>query len=253
MKEDEIAFGEHRFGDFRVSIQACVFDERPASEVSFFEVLVVEDRGDGLLYYVDLHERFGWFKHLGTFERKLQSDDLVEHNARVDALFYKLAQPTWRLGRPSIVRLAKMCADETKRMEKERKKAGTDKKYRPPHEYAAGPVMDPAAAAAHLMPAAAPDLRGLADLLDQTEPWDAPSIRARVDEWLVSRGAKLKDVAQPARVAITGRSASPDLFQSMEVLGREKTTIRLRRAAHAVDPATDFFVMLHAVLALEVP
>lgn len=246
MKEDEITFGEHRFGDFRVSIQACVFDERPANEVSFFEVLVVEDRGDGLLYYVDLHERFGWFKHLGTFERKLQSDDLVEHNARVDALFYKLAQPTWRLGRHSVVRLAKMCADETKRMEKERKAAA--KKHRVSPDLATGPAMDPAAVTAHLTLEAAPVLRTLADLLGRVEPWDAQTIRARVDAWLPQLGKKLKlkEVAQPARVALTGRSASPDLFQSMEILGRDETVSRLLRAAHAADPDTDVAEVLIA-------
>ena len=42
---------------------------------------------------------------------------------------------------------------------------------------------------------------------------------------------KMKDVAQPARVALTGRSASPGLFEVMSVLGRERSVARLEAAA----------------------
>ena len=39
---------------------------------------------------------------------------------------------------------------------------------------------------------------------------------------------KMKAIAQPARVALTGRMASPGLFEVMEVLGREKSLQRLQ-------------------------
>jgi glutamyl-tRNA synthetase len=41
----------------------------------------------------------------------------------------------------------------------------------------------------------------------------------------------MKDVAQPARVALTGRTASPGLFDVIAVLGRDRALARLRRAA----------------------
>jgi glutamyl-tRNA synthetase len=41
----------------------------------------------------------------------------------------------------------------------------------------------------------------------------------------------MKSVAQPARVAMTGRTRSPGLFEVMEVLGKSKTVERLRAAA----------------------
>jgi glutamyl-tRNA synthetase len=41
----------------------------------------------------------------------------------------------------------------------------------------------------------------------------------------------MKDFAQAARVALSGRSASPPLFDVMAVLGRERTLERLARAA----------------------
>jgi glutamyl-tRNA synthetase len=41
----------------------------------------------------------------------------------------------------------------------------------------------------------------------------------------------MKDVAQPARVALTGRTASPPLFDVMVVLGKQSSLTRLQRAA----------------------
>jgi len=42
-------------------------------------------------------------------------------------------------------------------------------------------------------------------------------------------GMKMGQLAQPVRVALTGRAASPGLFEVMEVLGRERTLFRLRK------------------------
>ncbi|MEO8705923.1 MAG: hypothetical protein ABI867_38180, partial [Kofleriaceae bacterium] len=40
----------------------------------------------------------------------------------------------------------------------------------------------------------------------------------------------LKDVGQPARVALTGRTASPSLFDVLVLLGRDVALARLDRA-----------------------
>jgi glutamyl-tRNA synthetase len=42
-------------------------------------------------------------------------------------------------------------------------------------------------------------------------------------------GIKIGQLAQPVRVALTGRTASPGLFEVMEVLGQDRTLLRLRR------------------------
>jgi len=42
-------------------------------------------------------------------------------------------------------------------------------------------------------------------------------------------GVKMGQLAQPVRVALTGRAASPGLFDVMEVLGRDRTLFRLRQ------------------------
>jgi glutamyl-tRNA synthetase len=68
----------------------------------------------------------------------------------------------------------------------------------------------------------------LAKLIAGIEPWAAHSLEAAVKVWLEAEKLELKDVAQAARVALTGRSASPGLFEVMEVLGRERSLTRLR-------------------------
>ncbi len=54
--------------------------------------------------------------------------------------------------------------------------------------------------------------------------WEA-AFRQLVEE----EGIKMGTLAQPVRVALTGRSASPGLFEVMEVLGRDRTLLRLSR------------------------
>ncbi|HKU40991.1 MAG TPA: glutamate--tRNA ligase [Polyangiales bacterium] len=68
----------------------------------------------------------------------------------------------------------------------------------------------------------------LADLIAGIDPFAAPGLEAAVKAWCEQNGVELKDVAQPARVALSGRTASPGLFEVMEVLGRERTLTRLR-------------------------
>jgi len=43
-------------------------------------------------------------------------------------------------------------------------------------------------------------------------------------------GLKMKEVAQPVRVAITGGTASPGIFEIMELIGKEKVLKRIRGA-----------------------
>ncbi len=44
-------------------------------------------------------------------------------------------------------------------------------------------------------------------------------------------------LAQPVRVALTGRTASPGIFEVIELLGQQKTVTRLRRGvAMAIQP-----------------
>ena len=51
-------------------------------------------------------------------------------------------------------------------------------------------------------------------------------------------GLKLGKAQAPVRVAVTGRTVGPPLFESLEVLGRERTLDRLRAARPGSDQAS---------------
>jgi glutamyl-tRNA synthetase len=89
------------------------------------------------------------------------------------------------------------------------------------------PVVDEAAAAKFLVPENVPLLRELAGVLATVEPWTAHAIEGKTLAWLAERGLSIRDVAQPARVALTGRTASPGLFDVLAVLGKKRALARL--------------------------
>jgi len=82
-----------------------------------------------------------------------------------------------------------------------------------------------------LIPENANDLAGLAEVVAGVGSFEKEALEASVNAWLEQNALPMKRVAQPARVAITGRTRSPGLFEVMEVLGKEKTLDRLRRGA----------------------
>jgi glutamyl-tRNA synthetase len=93
------------------------------------------------------------------------------------------------------------------------------------------PTLDPKAKDKFLVPSAAPVLAGLADALGSLTDWSATNIEECFRRYLEGAALELKVVAQPARVAVSGRTASPPLFDVMAVLGRERTVARLCGAA----------------------
>jgi glutamyl-tRNA synthetase len=93
------------------------------------------------------------------------------------------------------------------------------------------PAIDAAAAAKFLVAGSASRLRDLATVLEKVEPWTAHAIEEAVVTWLAGAGLPIKDVAQPARVALTGRAASPGLFDVIAVLGRPRAVARLHAGA----------------------
>jgi glutamyl-tRNA synthetase len=57
--------------------------------------------------------------------------------------------------------------------------------------------------------------------------WDAASLEATVREVAESAGAKLGKLAQPLRVALTGRTTSPGIFDVLALLGRDESLARI--------------------------
>ena len=70
-------------------------------------------------------------------------------------------------------------------------------------------------------------LGAAAETLAELEPFDAASIERALRSLAERLGLKARDAFQPIRVAVTGSKISPGLFESIELLGREKTLTRL--------------------------
>jgi glutamyl-tRNA synthetase len=80
-------------------------------------------------------------------------------------------------------------------------------------------------------------LAGLASKLASLPAWDTAEVEATVRSHAELIGAKLGQVAQPLRAALTGRTTSPGLFDVMTVLGRDETLARLRDQVPEADAA----------------
>ena len=92
------------------------------------------------------------------------------------------------------------------------------------------PVIDPAAWAKAMKDGSADILDATIAAYDALEDWSAEPLKATLEEVGLARELKLGKTQAPIRVAVTGRSVGLPLFESLEVLGRERTLRRLRAA-----------------------
>lgn len=74
-------------------------------------------------------------------------------------------------------------------------------------------------------------LHVLASRLETLEEFSQSALEGVLREYLEETGLKFKVLAQPIRVALTGRKASPGLFEMMEVLGKDRVVRRFRAMA----------------------
>ncbi len=74
-------------------------------------------------------------------------------------------------------------------------------------------------------------LDAAAKVLQPLEPWTTEAIEHALRELADEQGLKPRKAFQPVRLAITGRLVSPPLFESMELLGRERSLARLEQAS----------------------
>jgi glutamyl-tRNA synthetase len=92
-------------------------------------------------------------------------------------------------------------------------------------------AMDPASwGSVMTTPEARPALEGAAAALEALAGWDKEGIEAALRAVLTERGLSARRGLQPVRVAVTGSTVSPPLFESLAALGREGTLSRLRAA-----------------------
>ncbi|MCG8634886.1 MAG: glutamate--tRNA ligase [Desulfobacterales bacterium] len=87
------------------------------------------------------------------------------------------------------------------------------------------------AAKKFLKPAAAPMLTQCADAITALEDYTQETLENVFKAVMEETGLGFGKIAQPLRVAVTGTTVSPGIFEMLLALGKEKTLSRLKKAA----------------------
>jgi glutamyl-tRNA synthetase len=96
-------------------------------------------------------------------------------------------------------------------------------------------VVDEAAAAKQLGESGQAVLAAAIPAVESLAEWSAAALEPALEGALVDGlGLKPRNAYGPLRVAVTGRTVSPPLFESMELLGRERSLARLQAARREV-------------------
>jgi glutamyl-tRNA synthetase len=191
--------------------------------------------GDQEIFSVEEMQSHFSLEHVGKSPSKFNLDKLQNLNAH----YIKAADPAWIAellvpflakrgiaATPSdwLVSVVKTLQERTKTLEE---MAASAEFY-----FREAPA-DPKAAAKFLTPEIAPVLAEVARDLSTLEPFTPSSMEEALNEAVRRRGGTLR-IHQPIRVALTGRAASPGLFEIMELLGREETVRRIEDAAKRI-------------------
>jgi glutamyl-tRNA synthetase len=82
----------------------------------------------------------------------------------------------------------------------------------------------------HLSHDRSQEFKLLSERLSQLENFDVPTTEKIFRDLVGELGLKASDLVHPVRVALTGKGVGPGLFETMVVLGKQKTVQRLREA-----------------------
>jgi glutamyl-tRNA synthetase len=160
----------------------------------------------------------------GRFMRDLPADDYVE------AVACQLAREGHTDAAADRARLRRAC-------EIAQEKAQTLTEVWPLIRFLFEPPLDDAAAWEKVMePAAAPRLEAALEALREADPFDVETIESRLEPVVESLGVKPRDLYQPLRVAITGTTVSPGIFESLAALGRQEAVARIEAAIARLRP-----------------
>jgi glutamyl-tRNA synthetase len=102
-----------------------------------------------------------------------------------------------------------------------------------------GPSSDAAASERWLGEEGREALRQAREALAGAEPFDVASVAGALEAVVQRREAKPREVYQPVRVAISGSTVSPGIFESVALLGREETLRRIDAALNHSSKAAD--------------
>jgi glutamyl-tRNA synthetase len=92
------------------------------------------------------------------------------------------------------------------------------------------PIDDPAARTRWLEDSGRQALGRVRLALGEIASFDEAAVRESLEAVIAERGAKPREVYQPLRVALTGTTISPGIFESVALLGREETLRRIDAA-----------------------
>jgi glutamyl-tRNA synthetase len=179
---------------------------------------------------VEMQDLFS-LEHVGKSPSKFNLDKLLHLNAR----YIKMSEPD-RIAGLLVPFLAKRGIDAnpspwlTAAVRTLMERSRTLEEMAESAEYYFRPKPpDPKAAAKFLTPEIAPVLLEIAEAYSALEDFNA-DMEDALKGVVERRGGDLK-VHQPIRLALTGGTASPGLFEVMRILGRDEVVHRLRRAA----------------------
>ena len=72
-------------------------------------------------------------------------------------------------------------------------------------------------------------LTELRPLLATCDPWSAGELERVIKGYASDRGAGLNKAAQPLRVAVSGSTVSPPIFDTLVILGKRSALARIDR------------------------
>ncbi|MBI5756215.1 MAG: glutamate--tRNA ligase [Nitrospirae bacterium] len=95
---------------------------------------------------------------------------------------------------------------------------------------------DPEAAKKFLIPQNRPALEDVLKGIEALPVLSENDVDTLFKSIMANKSLKMGQVAQPVRVALTGRTVSPGIFEVIDILGREKVVRRLRRTIDVIPP-----------------
>jgi glutamyl-tRNA synthetase len=95
-------------------------------------------------------------------------------------------------------------------------------------------TIDEKAKAKHLTPEIKPLLTELANRLKPIDPFTHEEIEKIFTAMVAEKSLKLGKLAQPVRVALTGGTVSPGIFEVIEVMGKDKVIKRIESAVRII-------------------
>ncbi len=93
---------------------------------------------------------------------------------------------------------------------------------------------DPEAAKKSFVPENKPRVEKLRDAFAKADPFNAATLEAALKATATELGVKAGVLVHPIRLACTGNPAGPSLYHLMEVLGKDKTLVRIEKAMSVI-------------------